>query len=94
MAAALALSLIMIGWNKARKESRWLKGKLAGDRAGALSLIALAIAGGLVTGLISSSELDWKLLLGSVWTAVDAAGIFLLIKKVWKPSDPPNPADA
>lgn len=87
MAAALFLSLLMLGWNRARKEVGWLKERMSGDRAGAISVLAIAVVGGLITALASSSPLDYKLLLGSVWTAVDAAGIFLLVKRIWKPKD-------
>lgn len=90
MVAGLSLSLLMFGFNWARKNVKWLKGKLAGDRAGALSLIALAVAGGLLTSLASDAPLDFKLIAGALWTAVEAAGIFLLIKKVFKP----KPSDA
>lgn len=85
MAAALFLSLLMFGWNYARKEVGWLKKRLAGDRAGAISLLALAVAGGLLTALSAEAPLDAKMLIGSLWTAVEAAGLFLLLKKIWKP---------
>jgi hypothetical protein len=85
MAAALLLSLLMFGWNYARKEVAWLKERLAGDRAGAISLLALAVAGGLLTALSAEAPLDVTMLVGSLWTAVEAAGIFLLLKKIWKP---------
>lgn len=87
MAAAAFLSLLMFGWNYARKNQSWLKERVAGDRAGAISLIALAVAGGLLTALAAEATLDYKLVLGTVWTAVEAAGIFTLLKKIWSPKN-------
>jgi len=87
MAAAAILGLLMFGFNWARKNIGWLKSRLDGDRAGAISLIAIALAGGFVAALTSGAPLDVAMLVGSLWTAVDAAGIFLLNKKVISPSD-------
>jgi len=84
MAAALALSLLMFAWNWARKNIGWLKKRMSGDRAGAISLIGLAVAGGVLSALVVDSPLDVKLVVGSVWTAVDAAGLFLLVKRIFK----------
>jgi hypothetical protein len=88
MAAAVALSLLMFGWNWLRKTD-WLKSKidLSKDRAGAISVLALAVAGGLLTSLAADAPLDYKMVLGGLWTAVEAAGLFVLIKKIWKPAD-------
>jgi hypothetical protein len=87
VAAALCLSLVMLGFNWLRKNVKWMKTRLAGDRAGAISLLALAVGGGLLTALSGSAPLDATMIAGAVWTAVEAAGFFLLVKKIWRPSD-------
>ena len=87
MAAAFTLSLLMFCFNYARKNWTWLKDRLAGDRAGAISLIALALAGGFLTALFSDAPFDLTQVLGALWTAVEAAGIFVLLKKIIKPSE-------
>jgi hypothetical protein len=87
MAAALALSLLMFGWNWTRKNVSWFKERLAGDRAGAISVLVLALAGGLVTSLVADAPLDFKLVAAGLWTAAEAVGIFVLLKKIWKPAE-------
>jgi hypothetical protein len=87
-ASALMLVLLMFGWNKARK-SEWLKEKvdLSGDRAGAISVLALGLAGGVLTALVADAPLDFALFAGAIWTAVSGAGVFLVVKKIIFPGD-------
>ena len=87
MVGAAALSLLMFGFNWARKNVGWMKKKLAGDRAGAISLLVMALAGGLLLTLRSDAPLDFKTLTTALWTAAEAAGVFTLVKKIWKPAD-------
>lgn len=81
------LSLFMFLWNWARKNVGFLKKKLAGDRAGAISLLVLAMVGGLLSTLASDVHLDAKTIIAGLWVAAEAAGVFLIVKKIFRPSD-------
>lgn len=86
-AIAGMLTLLMFIWNWARKNVSWLSGKLAGDRAGALSVLVIAVVGSLAMTLGGDAPLDYKTLLAGLWTAVESAGIFTLLKRIFMPPD-------
>lgn len=86
-AVALFFTLLMMVWNWARKNVGWLKKRLAGDRAGAISVLVWAVVGGLVVALSDPGELGFALIAGSIWTAVEAIGFFVIAKKIFKPAE-------
>lgn len=90
--AGMILMLLMTGWNHLRKTNKRLKKKLSGDRAGAISLLVLALLGGLTAALTSTGELGFGMLAESFWTAVEAGGVFLLIRKIISPKEDTEPA--
>jgi len=59
-----------------------------GDRGGALLLLAMSALGGVATALLAEASVfsAW-FLLGSVWTAVGAAGIHALTTRILWPKD-------
>lgn len=86
-AIAGLLTLLMFGWNWARKNVSWLKEKIAGDRAGAISVVAIAVGGSLIMTLSGEDPLSYKTLLAGLWTAVESAGIFTLLTRIISPPD-------
>lgn len=94
LAAAFALSLIMLLCAKARQNWKLFAGK----RGGAFFILTLALGAGLATSIASGMPVDWKMfaaVFGTAWTAV---GGYTWVRDVFGPqatdraATDPNPA--
>jgi len=82
IAAAAVLSLLMLGLSYTPVRSKLFKG----DRGGAILVLLLAVAGGVVTALVASVPISGALLLGSIGVAFTAAGGYQIIKRIIWPA--------
>lgn len=82
-AAAIALSILMLLFAKARDRFEFFKG----DRGGVISVLALSTAGALATSLFSSAPVDVTMFLRAGEIGVLAMGGFLGIKQLFWPAD-------
>ena len=83
LVAALGLGLSMLVFNKVRPRIKWLKG----DRGGAVSVMAMSLAGAFSTALLTDAEMDLKLVVGAVGVAWTAAGGYTWMKRLLWPKD-------
>jgi hypothetical protein len=80
---ALALSLLMLGLGRYRKNFKFLKG----DRAGVVILFVISTAGALSTSLLGNAPIDYRMFIAALEIGLYAMGGFLGVKKFFWPSD-------
>lgn len=83
MVLALLLAFVMLGLNKLRGRVRFF----SGDRGGAILLLLVSLIGGVSTTLALDGDFQWSLLLSALGTALMAAGVYNLTKRIIWPED-------